>query len=228
LPVFRIPRQLVFPDPELAAPSGLLGVGGDVAPERLLLAYQSGIFPWYSDPPPLWFSPPWRMVLEVGELKVPKSTRQHARRGTYRVTMDTAFAQVLDGCAGVERPGQPGTWLNEDLKAGMIELHRRGVAHSVEAWDGPSLVGGLYGLAIGRVFCGESMFARAPDASKVAFVRLVQQLAAWGFPLVDCQVYTEHLARFGAVEIPRREFLARLAELRDGGRPGGWAFDDQK
>ncbi len=227
MPVYRIPRQLVFPDPASAEPSGLLGVGGDLSAERLLLGYASAIFPWYSEGQPiLWFSPDPRMVLRTAELEVPRSLAKIVRRGDYRVTMDTAFAEVLENCKESPRPGQDGTWITEDMQEAYLGLHRRGFAHSVEAWQGDELVGGLYGVAVGRLVSGESMFAYAPDASKVAFVHFVRQLAIWGFPLVDCQVHTPHLERFGAIEIPRDTYVAEISRLaREPGRPGPWRFD---
>ncbi len=227
--LFRIPERHVFPKPELAEPSGLLGVGGDLHPERLLLAYRAGIFPWFSEGQPiLWWSPDPRMVLPVAELEVPRSLGKVIRQRRYTITLDQAFEQVLRGCATSPRPGQNGTWLTDDMVAAYVALHARGFAHSVEAWDqAGELVGGLYGVAVGRLYCGESMFARAPDASKVAFVHLVRQLERWSMPLVDCQIHTAHLARFGAREVPRERYLADVNELIDGPeRPGPWSFDD--
>jgi leucyl/phenylalanyl-tRNA--protein transferase len=228
VPVYRIPDALVFPHPELAEPGGLLGVGGDLRPERLLLGYANGIFPWYSEGQPiLWFSPDPRFVLPIDELRVPRSLRKRIRRGDYRITLDTAFADVIAGCKEAYRPGQSGTWITEDMERAYIALHERGFAHSVEAWRGDELVGGLYGVALGRLFSGESMFARASDASKVAFVWLVKQLEAWGFPLVDSQVGTDHLARFGGRDIDRADYLQALPELVEApGRVGKWAFDE--
>jgi leucyl/phenylalanyl-tRNA--protein transferase len=227
VPVYRIPEQLVFPSPDLAEPGGLLGVGGDLRPDRLLLGYANGIFPWYSEGQPiLWFSPDPRFVLRPDALHIGRSLAKRIRRGDYRVTLDTAFEQVIAGCREAWRPGQSGTWITEDMEAAYVQLHRLGFAHSVEAWQGDTLVGGLYGVAVGRLYSGESMFARAPDASKVAFVWLANQLRDWGFGLIDCQVYTDHLARFGAEEIPREAYLARVSSLvRLDGRPGAWAFD---
>jgi len=227
MPVFRIPRQHVFPDPEQANPFGLLGVGGDLHPDRLLLAYRSGIFPWYSQHQPLlWWSPDPRMVLWVGELHVPRSLGKVLRGGRYTFSADRAFEEVIDACAAAPRPGQKGTWITPEMRRAYVELHQRGHAHSIEAWSEGQLAGGLYGVAIGQVFFGESMYADRADASKAAFVRLVQQLERWGYPLVDCQVHTEHLARFGAREIPRRQYLRHLADLVDRpGRMGPWTLD---
>jgi leucyl/phenylalanyl-tRNA--protein transferase len=211
MPVFRLDDRLVFPPVHLAE-DGLLAVGGDLRPERLLLAYTRGIFPWYGENLPiLWHSPDPRMVMTTGELVVGRSLRKAIRRRPYQLRMDTAFRDLLLGCAAMPRPGQDGTWLIPEMVDAYCHLHELGFAHSVEAWDVGELVGGLYGVSLGAVFFGESMFARASDASKIAFVTLVEQLAAWGFELVDCQMHTEHLSRFGAVEWPRARYLAALA-----------------
>jgi len=212
VPVFRLDERLGFPSPALAE-DGLLAVGGDLRPERLLLAYSSGIFPWYDDRQPiLWHSPDPRMVLEAGNLHVPVSLRKAIRRRPYRLTLDGAFEAVIAGCAAVRRPEGPGTWITPEMSAAYTELHRLGFAHSAEAWAGEELAGGLYGVSLGGAFFGESMFARRPDASKIAFVALVERLARRGITLVDCQVHTEHLERFGAEEWPRERYLAALAE----------------
>jgi leucyl/phenylalanyl-tRNA--protein transferase len=228
VPVYRLDERLVFPPPERAPRDGPLAVGGDLRPERLLLAYSLGIFPWYSEGQPImWHSPDPRMVLLSGRLRVPRSLRREARKGRFRLTLDTAFSAVVTGCARVPRPGQDGTWITPDMESAYAQLHRRGFAHSAEAWSGDELAGGLYGVSLGGAFFGESMFAREPDASKIAFVALVAQLERWGIGLVDCQVYTEHLARFGAEEWPRREFLAALRRaLERPTRAGRWEFDE--
>jgi leucyl/phenylalanyl-tRNA--protein transferase len=211
VPIFRLHKELIFPDPALAHESGILAVGGDLSPERLLLAYASGIFPWFEDDQPiLWWSPDPRLVLEPANLHVPRSLAKVQRRGTYEIRWDTAFARVMERCASAPRPDQEGTWITEDMHAAYVRLHEHGWAHSAEAWQDGDLVGGLYGVSLGGAFFGESMFADAPDASKVAFVALVQRLRARGCDLVDCQVTTEHLRRFGAAEIPRAEYLRRL------------------
>jgi leucyl/phenylalanyl-tRNA--protein transferase len=227
MPVYRLDERLVFPPVEHADESGLLAVGGDLRPERLVLAYSLGIFPWYSrGQPVLWHSPDPRMVLRAEELHVPGSLRKTIRRQPYQVTLDTQFSAVIDACAKTRRPGQRGTWITPAMKRAYLELYRQGVAHSAEAWAGDVLVGGLYGVSLGGAFFGESMFATAPDASKVAFVLLVEQLQHWGIGLVDCQVYTDHLARFGAYEWPRAEYLAALrAALRQPTRGGRWKWD---
>ena len=211
MPLFRLPRQPVFPDPELAEPDGLLAAGGDLSVDRLLAAYAAGVFPWYSAGLPiLWWSPDPRLVLFPAELHVSRSLRRTLRAGRFQARADTAFEQVIRRCAGQRRPGQHGTWITPEMIQAYLRLHRRGVAHSFEAWDREGLAGGLYGVSLGAAFFGESMFADRADASKAAFVRSVEWLAARGFELVDCQVKTAHLERFGAREIPRREFLGRL------------------
>ncbi len=209
--IYRLPAEPLFPDPEDAEPDGLVAVGGDLAPARLLAAYARGIFPWYSQGMPiLGWSPDPRLVLLPRELHVPRSLRRTLRRGRYAIRADTAFDRVIRRCAEKPRPGQDGTWLVPEMIDAYVLLHRHGVAHSIEAWEGDTLAGGLYGVSLGAAFFGESMFADRPDASKVAFATLVQWLRGWRFDLVDCQVTTEHLLRFGAREIPRREFLERL------------------
>jgi leucyl/phenylalanyl-tRNA--protein transferase len=222
--IFRLPREPVFPEPGEAEPDGLLAVGGDLSPERLLQAYAAGIFPWYSQGSPiLWWSPDPRLVLDPASLHVPRSLERTLRRGRYEVRSDTAFEQVIRRCAGKARPGQDGTWITHAMVLAYERLHRLGFAHSFEAWEGEALVGGLYGVSLGSAFFGESMFADRPDASKTAFVAGVRWLAGGGVDLVDCQVRTEHLVRFGAAEVPRRAFLERLAASL--GRPtcrGPW------
>lgn len=213
MPLFQLDDRLVFPPPHLAQRDGLLAVGGDLRPERLLLAYASGIFPWYSeDLPILWHSPDPRCVLELASLHVPRSLRKQLRRAPYEVRLDTAFREVMRACAETPRRHEAGTWITDEMLEAYCELHRLGFAHSAEAWQDGELVGGLYGVCLGRMFFGESMFARAPDASKIAFVTLCEALASWGFDLVDSQVMTDHLERFGAVLWPRKRYLAALRE----------------
>ncbi len=225
MPVFQLDERLVFPPAELAD-DGVIAVGGDLSPERLVLAYSSGIFPWYEDGQPiLWHSPDPRMVLQASRLRVGRSLAKTMRKAPYDITLDRAFRRVISACARTRRPGQRGTWITGEMMDAYEDLHRRGLAHSVESWRGADLVGGLYGVSLGGVFFGESMFARAPDASKAAFVSLVEQLRLWGMELVDCQVYTEHLARFGAEEWPRPRYLAALqAALKAPTRRGPWTF----
>ncbi len=226
MPVYRLDERLWFPPPEKAE-DGLLAVGGDLRPERLLLAYGLGIFPWYHEGIPiLWHSPDPRTVLDVNKLHVPRSLAKAIRRAPYTIRCDTAFREVMTACGEKPRPGQDGTWITDDMLAAYTELHALGFAHSFEAFDGDQLVGGLYGVSLGTCFFGESMFAHAPDASKIAFVTAVHQLAAWGINLVDCQVHTEHLERFGAEEWPRSRYLAVVrAAVRQPTRRGVWRFD---
>lgn len=225
--IFRLDRRLIFPPAELAEENGLLAVGGDLRPERLILAYRSGIFPWYNeDQPILWHSPDPRTVLLPADLHVGRSLQKTRRRGTFEIRLDTSFREVMMACGETARPGQDGTWITEAMLDAYVKLHRRGVAHSAEAWQDGALVGGLYGVALGGAFFGESMFARVDDASKVAFVTLVEQLQRWGFDLIDCQVHTHHLERFGAVPWPRSRYLAALERsLALPGRPGPWTLD---
>jgi len=205
----------------LQDPAGLLCAGGDLTPGRLLEAYRHGIFPWYSgDEPILWWSPDPRMVLYCAELKVSRSLAKSLRNKGYEVRIDTAFRQVLTGCAGPRADGG-GTWLSEDMRIAYARLHRAGHAHCVETWRAGELVGGLYGVALGRMFFGESMFSRATDASKVALAALVAELRRRGFPLIDCQVRTPLLAALGGREIPRRAFLRDLAALVHYDEPPG-------
>ena len=205
----------------LAAPNGLLCAGGDLSPARILDAYAHGIFPWFSEGDPiLWWSPDPRMVLFPEELKVSRSLRKALARGIYETRFDTAFSRVMEECAR-PRDGQGGTWIVPEMIAAYTALHEQGYAHSVESWRDGELVGGLYGMALGKVFFGESMFARATDASKVALARLVERLRREGFRLIDCQQATEHLASLGAREIPRKEFVRHLREA--GGVPAGGA-----
>lgn len=208
-------RSLSFPPAEraLTYPNGLLAAGGDLSPQRILAAYHRGIFPWYSpDEPILWWCPDPRMVLFPAELHIHRSLAKLIRNRAYEIRFDTAFREVLAGCA-LPRPGQDGTWISAEMTEAYCALHELGFAHSIETWIDGKLAGGLYGMAIGQVFFGESMFALQPDASKIAFVHLVQRLHAAGFGLIDCQMKTHHLSRFGGREIPRGEFLAHLQNL---------------
>ena len=209
-----------FPPVERALkdPNGLLAAGGELSVERLLEAYRRGVFPWYSGAEPvLWWSPDPRMVLYCEELKVSRSLGKSLRNKGFEVRVDTAFTEVLEGCS--DRP--QGTWLGGGMKKAYLRLHRAGYAHSFETWRGDELAGGLYGVAIGRMFFGESMFSRAADASKVALVGLVRELRARQFPLIDCQMHTPLLASLGAREIPRRTFLRELTALVNYAQPSG-------
>lgn len=209
--VYRLTGKIAFPPPELADDDGLLAVGGDLSVDRLMLAYSMGIFPWYSgNSPILWWSPNPRLVLFPQELKVSRTLRQTVKKGLYRVTSNVAFEDVIRSCAAIPRKGQEGTWITEDMIRAYIRLHQAGYAHSIEAWAGGELAGGFYGIILGRAFFGESMFAKKSDASKVAFVTYVTQLAEKDFAMIDCQVATDHLKRFGAREIPRADFMEHL------------------
>ncbi|WP_197023744.1 leucyl/phenylalanyl-tRNA--protein transferase [Microbulbifer sp. HZ11] len=208
------PDRVEFPctSTALADPNGLLAVGGDLTPEWLLAAYARGIFPWFSDDQPiLWWSPSPRCIVRPQTLKFSRSLRKTIRQQRFEITFDQAFEDVLHGCAA-PRSDDSGTWITDDMRWAYTEMHARGHAHSVEAWQDGQLVGGLYGLSIGRVFFGESMFHRAADASKVAFAHLVRQLRLWGCELIDCQVSNPHLVSLGAEEVPRDEFEQLLVE----------------
>lgn len=206
-------NELVFPPVEMASSDGILAFGGDLKPQRLILAYQSGIFPWYNEGEPIiWYSPPRRMVLFPGELKISKNMRRFRAKNEYQLTWNKAFKQVIDQCQKISRKGQSGTWITEEMKKAYIELYQLGLAKSVEVWDGDELVGGLYGIDLGHVFCGESMFSKVSNTSKLAFIHLVEELENRGYRLVDCQVYNTHLASLGAREIPREEFMDLLKD----------------
>ena len=235
IPILRPGGNEAFPpvSQALADPNGLLAAGGDLSVRRLLDAYRHGIFPWYSDGQPvLWWSPDPRMVLFTAEFRVRRSLAKRVRQQRYEIRIDTAFEAVMRACAA-PRTDQDGTWITGPMVDAYVALHRRGVAHSVEAWCDGELAGGLYGLALGRVFFGESMFARTADASKVALVHLVAKLRHDGVPLVDCQQETAHLAAFGARPIPRRAFATLLAELIHSEAPpapwtaGRWSAPDR-
>lgn len=224
-----LPRQPIFPalDTALAEPNGLLAAGGDLSPQRLLAAYRRGIFPWYSAGEPiLWWSPDPRMVLIPDELKISASLAKTLRNASYEVRLDSAFGDVVRACASKPRDGQAGTWITEEMQAAYRELHRLGYAHSVETWINGTLAGGLYGVALGRAFFGESMFMHVRDASKIALAHLCAYLKRRGFGIIDCQMETTHLASLGARPISRRDFAARLDELclRDDA-PGHWPAD---
>jgi leucyl/phenylalanyl-tRNA--protein transferase len=227
MPVFELARRKVFPPPELAEKDGLLAVGGDLSRDRLLLAYSMGIFPWYSeDSPILWWAPDPRLVLFPEEFRLSRSLRQTIRKGTYRVTFDTAFPDVIRSCAGVRRR-EEGTWITDEMVEAYCGLHEAGIAHSVESWSDGELAGGLYGVALGRVFFGESMFTLKKDASKVAFERLVRRLIDRDFLLIDCQMTTRHLLSLGAREIPRSVFTRMLKQaLEKPIPPGRWSSSD--
>ena len=209
--IFQLDERLLFPDPVLAEEDGLLALGGDLSVDRLLLAYRNGIFPWYSDDTPiLWYSPHERFVLFPNELKISKSMRQVLRSGRFKVTQNTCFHRVIDACSTAKRDGQDGTWITADMKAAYMRLHQVGHAHSIEVWDNDQLAGGLYGVAVGEVFCGESMFSRVSNASKTALISLAQ---SGEYSLIDCQVHTEHLESMGARMISRNYYMHELRNM---------------
>lgn len=224
--VFRLTDELAFPPADFADDEGLLAVGGDLSTERLLVAYRNGIFPWYSGGQPiLWWSPNPRMILWPEELHVSRSLKRVVKRGVFRVTADTAFEEVVYGCATTPRRGERGTWITPAMHHAYCALHHEGYAHSMECWEGDALAGGLYGVALGGCFFGESMFTRQTNASKVAMVHLAAALVEWDFDFVDCQLSNPHLDFLGAQEIPRRQFLELLRDgLRKPGRHGKWTL----
>ena len=211
MPIFRLVDDLVFPPPDYADPSGLIAVGGDLSSERLLEAYRVGIFPWYSeDQPILWWSPDPRFVLDLDQFKISRSLGKTLRRRMFHVTFDRVFEDVIAACATVTREDQSGTWITPEMQEAYITLHGLGYAHSVEAWFEGKLVGGLYGVSLGKAFFGESMFHRKTDASKVALAVLVEKLKSWNFQFIDSQMTTEHMSSLGAKEIPRRIYVKKL------------------
>jgi leucyl/phenylalanyl-tRNA--protein transferase len=227
LTVYRLGPEVAFPDPRLAEPDGLLAVGGDLGAERLLTAYALGIFPWYEEPPILWFSPDPRLVLRPADLHVPRRLRRTLRARPFEISLDRAFHQVIRACATVPRREGRGTWITSDMIEAYGQLHELGFAHSAEAWRDGELVGGLYGVSLGAAFCAESMFHHCSGASKAALVTLVQQLRAWGFELFDAQLPAQHLERWGARPWPRERFLAALASaLERPTRRGRWELSD--
>lgn len=206
--MYFLTKELYFPPAEETSPEGVLAIGGDLSPERLLLAYKNGIFPWFDDSDPiLWWCPQERMVLFPEEFKPSKSMRNVINKGIYKVTFNQAFREVMINCQQIYRPGQHGTWITEEMIEAYTFLHEIGKAMSVEVWHEDKLVGGLYGVDMGHIFCGESMFAHMSNASKVAFTALVAYLKDNNYKLLDCQIYNDHLASLGCFEIPREEFL---------------------
>ncbi|HTQ28718.1 MAG TPA: leucyl/phenylalanyl-tRNA--protein transferase [Puia sp.] len=212
MPLFALDEKLVFPPVNLAEPDGLLAIGGDLSRERLLLAYRNGIFPWYEEEPILWWCPDPRFVLFPDELKISKSMQQLLKKNAFEYSVDEAFAAVITNCQRIGRRDQESTWITEEVRAAYTGLHLAGYAHSAEVSLEGELVGGLYGIRLGKVFFGESMFSRVSNASKFAFIKFVQQLSGEGVQLIDCQVYTEHLESLGARMIPREEFTGLLQQ----------------
>ena len=225
MPIFALTERLQFPPQHLATREGLLAVGGDLSQQRLLLAYREGIFPWFSDGEPiLWWSPDPRLVLYPKKMKLSTSLKKRIRQHRFYLTADRAFEDVISECSQVPRKNQDGTWILDSMVDAYNLLHRNGFAHSIEAWQDNQLVGGLYGVSLGRCFFGESMFSRVSDASKIALAGLVQFLDALNFKLIDCQVPTPHLISLGAIEIPRKRFLAELESvLKKRTLVGSWA-----
>jgi leucyl/phenylalanyl-tRNA--protein transferase len=224
MPIYLLTDDIVFPPVHLATPEGLLAVGGDLSPRRLLLAYQCGIFPWYSDDDPiLWWSPDPRLVLYLSELKVSHSLKRTIRKARYKITMDTHFQQVIESCAQTRSKSRQGTWITTEMVHAYTRLHKMGIAHSVETWHQDEIVGGLYGVSLGRCFFGESMFSTMTDASKVALVYLRDYLQDRKFDIVDCQLPTDHLIRMGARKITRSAFISQLnLSLRHSTLKGPW------
>jgi len=227
MPVFLLSDKISFPPPYLASKEGLLAVGGDLSQKRLLLAYHTGIFPWFSDDEPiLWWSPDPRLVLYPEEIRVSKSLKKIIKKNMFHVTMDSAFVKVINQCAKIRLQNNQGTWIIKEMIDAYCNLHESGFAHSVEAWYQGELAGGLYGVSLGKCFFGESMFTRVNNASNVALVKLVEYLNALSFDMIDCQLTTEHLLRFGAKEIPRISFLKQLKEsLKAPTKKGKWCFE---
>jgi len=213
MPLFVLDNELAFPPAHLSEPDGLLAIGGDLSTERLLLAYRSGIFPWYEGEHILWWSPDPRFVLFPKELKISKSLRSLLNRNAFEFTTNKAFSQVIHHCKKTKRPGQQGTWITDEVEKAYCKLHELGYAHSAEVWKEGELAGGLYGIKLGKVFFGESMFSKESNASKYAFTKYVLQLQTEGIELIDCQVYTEYLESFGARMIDRKEFIKIIKGL---------------
>ncbi len=211
--LFILDKELIFPPVHLSEPDGLLAIGGDLSPERLLLAYRNGIFPWYEAEHILWWCPDPRFVLFPDELKISKSIKPMLKRNEFEFTTNKAFKQVIHSCKKTKRHGQEGTWITDEVEKAYCKMHELGYAHSAEVWKDGELAGGLYGIKLGKVFFGESMFSKISNASRYAFVKYVQQLRNEGIELVDCQVYTEYLESMGATMIPRKEFTNILQTL---------------
>jgi leucyl/phenylalanyl-tRNA--protein transferase len=209
--MYFLTQELFFPPAASASPDGIVAFGGDLSPDRLLLAYNSGIFPWFEDDEPiLWWSPPERMVLFFEDLKISKSMRNIIYQQKFKVTFNTAFREVILNCKKISRKDQTGTWITDSMVEAYCKLNELGIAKSVEVWENDELVGGLYGVDLGHVFCGESMFSKISNASKMAFIALAKQLEMANYRLLDCQVYNEHLASLGCIEIDRKDFLSVL------------------
>lgn len=211
--IFELKKELYFPPVDLSEPDGLLAIGGDLSPQRLLLAYRQGIFPWYEGQYVLWWCPDPRFVLFAKELKISKSMKSLLNKNAFDFTLNKAFREVIHYCKEIKRPGQRGTWITNEVEAAYVKMHELGYALSAEAWENNELVGGVYGIRLGKVFFGESMFSKISNASKYALIKLVEKLREQGVALIDCQVYTEHLESLGARMISRKMFREKLREL---------------
>jgi leucyl/phenylalanyl-tRNA--protein transferase len=213
MPLFALDKELIFPPVHLAEPDGLLAMGGDLSVERLLLAYRNGIFPWYEADIPLWWCPDPRFVLFPDELKINKAAKSVLNKNEFEFSVNEAFSEVIHNCKSIKRPGQQGTWITGEVEKAYCKMHELGYAHSAEVWKEGKLAGGLYGIKLGKVFFGESMFSNESNASRFAFVKYVQELKQEGIELIDCQVYTKYLESFGARMIPRKVFIQQLQNL---------------
>ncbi|MCK5437829.1 MAG: leucyl/phenylalanyl-tRNA--protein transferase [Desulfobulbaceae bacterium] len=224
MPVFQLTESIIFPPPELARSDGLLAIGGDLSEARLLLAYEQGIFPWYSQGEPiLWWAPSPRLVLEPNQFRISKRLAREIRKDTFKITMDQAFSEVITECADIRVEQDEGTWITNEMKSAYVRLHGLGYAHSVECWQEGKLAGGLYGVSLGTVFFGESMFSRVSNSSKTALATLARILTEWKFDMIDCQITTSHLLSLGAQQINGREFYTRLQKyVRLPTRRGKW------
>ena len=224
MPVFQLTESIIFPPPELARSDGLLAIGGDLSEARLLLAYEQGIFPWYSQGEPiLWWAPSPRLVLEPKQFRISKRLAREIRKNTFKITMDQAFSEVITECADIRVEQDEGTWITNEMKSAYVRLHELGYAHSVECWQEGKLAGGLYGVSLGTVFFGESMFSRVSNSSKTALATLARILTEWKFDMIDCQITTSHLLSLGAQQVAGREFYTRLQKnVRLPTRRGKW------
>lgn len=222
----QLPDEHIFPHPSSASSEGIVAWGGDLNPKRLQIAYQNGIFPWYSKGDPiLWWSPDPRFIMELDDFKLSKSLKKSMKKFTYKI--DSAFKEVITACATIKRADDAGTWIQKEIIQAYTQLHELNIAHSVESYLDGELVGGLYGVVVGKVFCGESMFAKKSDASKAAYAVLVKHLKYWGYEFIDCQVPTQHLKSLGAKEINRKEFLKRLYNANKINLNHKWAFQEE-
>jgi len=230
MPIYRLTDEPLFPDPEKASDEGIVAVGGDLSPQRLVNAYANGIFPWFSQGDPLiWWSPDPRMVLFPKKIKLSKSLQKTLKTGKFDLKVDTAFEEVISNCQSVKRKDEAGTWITEEMKTAYIELHNLGLAHSFECWQNKRLVGGLYGVSLGNAFFGESMFHKVTDASKVAFYYLSKVCLGWNIKFIDCQLPTDHLQSLGAESISRKKFLNLLSEaLQFETKQGVWKIEVEK